>query len=178
MTRIGVLASQRLILVLMLTASLAHAEEASWGHYGGDEGGSRYSAAKQITPVNVDNLVPAWTFSAGDLAKLDLKTMRRRSMQVTPILVDGKLLACTPFNEIIALDPASGKQLWRFDPKILTHDVNPANKFNCCGVAANIEQRRVFAATNDARLISLDLDSGQPVASFGGGGEIRVDPKT
>ena len=172
----GVLVSRILILCLMLTASLAHAEEAGWSHYGGDEGGSRYSAAKQITPVNVDNLVPAWTFSTGDLAKRDRKTMRNRSMQVTPILVDGKLLVCTPFNEIIALDPASGKQLWRFDPKIPTDEPYPANKFNCRGVAASIEQRRVFAATNDARLISLDLDSGQPVAGFGSGGEIRVDP--
>ena len=176
MTRNGILVSRKLILFLMLTASLAHAEEAGWSHYGGDEGGSRYSAATQITPVNVDNLVPAWTFSTGDLAKRDRKTMRRTSMQVTPILVDGKLLVCTSFNEIIALDPASGKQLWRFDPKIPTDDMNPATKLNCRGVAASIEQRRVFAATNDARLISLDLDSGQPVAGFGRRGEIRVDP--
>jgi len=176
MTHNGNLVSWKLILFLMLTASLAHAQDTGWSHYGGDEGGSRYSAAKQITPANVDNLVPAWTFSTGDLAKRDRETMRRTSMQVTPILVDGKLLVCTSFNEIIALDPASGKQLWRFDPKIPTDDVNPATKFNCRGVAASIEQRRVFAATNDARLIALDLDSGQPVAGFGRRGEIRVDP--
>ena len=167
----------RIALLCTLGAALAaSAEDAGWSHYGGDEGGSRYSAAKQITPDNVDNLIPAWTFSTGDLAKRDRKTMRRTSMQVTPILVGDKLLACTSFNEIIALDPATGKQLWRFDPKIPTDEIYPANKFNCRGVAVSTEQGRVFAATNDARVISLDLASGTPVAGFGRGGEVKVDP--
>jgi quinoprotein glucose dehydrogenase len=164
------------LLCTMGAALAASAEEAGWSHYGGDEGGSRYSAARQITPDNVDNLVPAWTFSTGDLAKRDRKTMRRTSMQVTPILVGDKLLMCSSFNEIIALDPSSGKQLWRYDPKIPTDKVNPANKFNCRGVAASAEQGKVFAATNDARVISLELDSGKPVAGFGNAGEVRVDP--
>lgn len=167
----------RIALLCTIGAALAaSAEEAGWSHYGGDEGGSRYGAADQITPDNVDNLIPAWTFSTGDLAKRDRKTMRRTSMQVTPILVGDKLVMCSSFNEIIALDPASGKQLWRFDPKIPTDEIYPANKFNCRGVAASAEQGKVFAATNDARVISLELDSGKPVAGFGNAGEVRVDP--
>lgn len=167
----------RIALLCTIGAALAaSAEEAGWSHYGGDEGGSRYSAAKQISPENVDNLIPAWSFSTGDMAKRDRKTMRRTSMQVTPILVGDKLLMCSSFNEIIALDPATGNQLWRFDPKIPTDEIYPANKFNCRGVAVSSDQGRVFAATNDARVISLDLASGKPVAGFGSGGEVRVDP--
>jgi quinoprotein glucose dehydrogenase len=167
----------RIALLCTLGAALAaSAEDAGWSHYGGDEGGSRYSAARQITPDNVGNLIPAWSFSTGDLAKRNRKTMRRTSMQVTPILVGDKLLMCSSFNEIIALDPATGKQLWRFDPKIPTDEIYPANKFNCRGVAVSADQARVFAATNDARVISLELSSGQPVVSFGTSGEVRVDP--
>lgn len=160
--------------VLLLGASTALAEDAGWRHYGGDEGGSRFSAAKQITPDNVDNLIPAWSFSTGDLGKRDRKTMRRTSLQDTPILVGDKLITCTSFNEIIALDPATGKQLWRFDPKIPTDKVFPANKFNCRGVAS--DGTRVFAATNDARLFSLELETGKPLSTFGTNGEVKVDP--
>lgn len=170
---------QRFLLALPLAAfatSLAAAESAGWQHYGGDEGGSRYSSARQITPDNVQDLIRAWEFSTGDLAKRDRKTMRRSSMQVTPILAGNMLLVCTPFNEVIALDPASGRQLWRFDAKIPTEKVFPANKFNCRGVAVQAETSRVFAATNDARVLSLDLETGKPVQAFGINGEVKIDP--
>ncbi|MEQ1755776.1 MAG: pyrroloquinoline quinone-dependent dehydrogenase [Micropepsaceae bacterium] len=170
---------QRLVIAsfaFLLVTTAALAGEAGWSHYGGDEGGSRYSPAKQITPENVDNLIRAWEFSTGDLAKRDRKAMRRTSLQDTPILVGNKLLVCTSFNEIIALDPATGRQLWRFDPKIPTDKVFPANKFNCRGVAVSADTSRVFAATNDARILALDLKSGEPVSTFGIKGEVKIDP--
>lgn len=165
-----------LSLTVCLATAVARSDEAGWSNYGGDEGGSRYSAAKQITPDNVDNLIRAWEFSTGDLAKRDRKTMRRTSLQDTPILVGDKLITCTSFNEIIALDPASGKQIWRFDPKIPTNKINAANKFNCRGVATSSNGRVIFAATNDARLFSLDADTGSLRAEFGNAGEVRIDP--
>jgi quinoprotein glucose dehydrogenase len=115
---------------------VASANDAGWGYYGGNEGGLRYSEAGQITTQNVDDLIPAWTYSTGDIASRDPKAMRRTKLEVTPILVGGKLLVCTPFNEVIALNPATGEQGWRFDPKIPTEKVFPANKFNCRGVAS------------------------------------------
>lgn len=172
------------LFVLSLGAAAAAAAEAGWGHYGGDEGGTRYSAAAQITPENVDDLIPVWTYSTGDLAKRDAATMRRTSMQVTPILVGDRLLACTSFNEVYALDPGTGKEIWRYDPKIPTEKIFPANKFNCRGVAvwrdaAAAEgaacRDRVLAATNDARVLALDLQTGKPCADFGEGGEVKID---
>jgi quinoprotein glucose dehydrogenase len=106
-------------------------------------------------------------------------------MQATPILVEGKLLICTPFSEVVALDPGTGKQSWRFDPKIPSAGVFPANKFNCRGVATWTDASgaggatcrvRVFAATNDARVVALDLDTGRPCAGFDGNGEVKIDP--
>jgi quinoprotein glucose dehydrogenase len=164
-------------------AAAAHAD-AGWSHWGGDEGGLRYSPAAEITPKNVDELVPIWTFSTGDLARRDAKTMRRSAMQSTPILVGDKLLVCTPFNEAIALDPGTGKQLWRFDPKIPTEKVFPANKFNCRGVATWTDEtaapgtpcrERVLAATNNAHVIALDYADGKPCADFGKNGDVAID---
>ena len=171
--------------VLSLTLTAIAAANDGWGYYGGDQGGMRFSAAAEITPANVDELIPVWTYSTGDLAKRDAKTLRRTKFEATPILVEDKVLLCTSFNEVIALDPGTGKELWRFDPKIPTDKFYPANKFNCRGVAAWFSSEpnwrtvvcsaRVLAATNDARLLALDLATGKPCADFGTSGEVKID---
>ena len=103
-------------------------------YYGYDQGGSRFAPLVEITPGNVDRLIPAWTYHTGDLASRAADVLKRSKFEVTPILTGGKLIACTPFNAVIALDPGTGRELWRYDPKIKT-DYRPANLFNCRGVA-------------------------------------------
>ena len=173
-----------LFIAMVACAPYARAD-AGWPHYGGDEGGLRYSSAAQITPDNVDDLVAVWTYSTGDLTRRDEATMRRTSMQVTPILSDDRLLVCTPFNEVIALNPGTGEEVWRFDPKIPTEKVWPANKFNCRGVArwtdattaeGTVCRERVLTATNDARVIALDFATGKPCDGFGVQGQVKIDP--
>jgi quinoprotein glucose dehydrogenase len=172
--------------VLSLVLAAAAAADGTWGYYGGDQGGTRHSTAAQITPANVDDLIPVWTYSTGDIAKRDAKTMRRTKFEATPILIGDKLLLCSSFNEVIALDPGTGKQLWRFDPKIPTEKVGPANKFNCRGVAywqaaaPSADQNalcetRIIAATNDSRVLALDLETGRPCGGFGTNGEVKLD---
>ena len=110
--------------------------------------------------------------------------MRRSKFQTTPILAGDRLVFCTPFNEVIALDPGTGAERWRFDPKIRS-DYRPANLFNCRGVALWRDPAakagaacaaRIYTGTNDARLIALDLATGKPCEDFGEHGEVRVDP--
>src|SRR6185503_20613380 len=175
-----------LALALLVLGSVRASTDAGWPVYGGDDGGMRYSPASQITPKNVDDLIPIWTFHTGDIGKRDEKTMRRTKLEGTPILIGDKLLVCSPFNEVIALDPGTGEEKWRFDPKIPTDQVFPANKFTCRGVAAWSDtsqfnstamcSKRVIAATNDARVIALDLDTGKPCTGFGVEGEVKVQP--
>ena len=86
----------------------AQADE--WGAYGRDPGGTRFSPLTQITPANVAKLKPAWTFHTGDIA--DGSTGQRRGFQTTPLLMDGRLYITTGFNRVMALDPATGRQLW------------------------------------------------------------------
>jgi quinoprotein glucose dehydrogenase len=155
----------------------------AWEHWGGDRGGSRFSPLAQITPGNVGSLVRAWEFRTGDLDSRAPDLMKRTKFQATPLLVEDSLIFCSPFNEVIALDPGSGVQKWRYDPKIST-DQRPANRYNCRGVAYWLDDKapdnaacraRIFMGTNDARVIALDARSGAPCAGFGASGEIGIE---
>lgn len=170
-------------LFLGLLATAGFAQEPGWPDYGGDAGGQRYSMAAQITPVNVGRLKPVWVYSTGDLASKGA-AMRRASFEATPILDDGRLYLCSPFDEVSALDPATGRQIWRFDPKIDT-SLHYPNSFVCRGVAwwhgperkMGACAERVFVATNDRRLIALDASTGRPCAGFGNNGTVAIYPQ-
>src|SRR6266540_1509024 len=81
----------------------------SWKVYGGSPDNIRYSRLTQINRDNVKRLQVAWTFDTGD-------AFPGSEMQCNPIIVDGTLYATAPKLRVIALDAASGKQLWSFDP--------------------------------------------------------------
>ncbi|HWA89521.1 MAG TPA: pyrroloquinoline quinone-dependent dehydrogenase [Rhizomicrobium sp.] len=171
MARIGDVAVG-LALAVVLTAPCAKAAEPGWSFYGGDAGGHRYSAARQITPANVAQLTQVWSFSTGDMATKG-EAMKRASFENTPILAEGRLYVCSPFNEVSALDPGTGKQLWRFDPK-LNVEIRYPNDYICRGVA--YADGRIYLNTADRRLIALDARTGRPVKSFGSGGTVIVPP--
>ena len=170
-------------LLALLIAILAVTPALAWEHWGGDAGGTRFSPLAQITPDNVGNLVRAWEFRTGDLDGRAPALMKRTKFQATPLLVEDNLIFCSPFNEVIALDPGSGAQKWRYDPRISTEQ-RPANRYNCRGIAYWVDGRaaeaaacraRIFMGTNDFRLIALDARTGIPCADFGIGGEVKVD---
>ena len=171
----------------MVAACLWAIFACAWGegfpeHYGGDAGGTRFAPLADITAQNVADLSVAWAYSTGDLLRRE-RPMRISKFQVTPILAGDRLVFCTPFNEVIALDPGTGAERWRFDPQIATN-YRPANLFNCRGVAlwrdpdarsGSVCAARIFTGTNDGRLIALDADTGKPCDEFGAKGEIKVD---
>src|SRR5690348_929745 len=124
----------KLAFAFTALATLVNTPASAWDHWGGDSGGTRFSPLNRITPDNVGNLVPAWTFHTGDMMTRPARVMARTKLEVTPLFVEDSVIMCTPFNEVIALDPATGRQKWRFDPKISLSQ-NPANRYNCRGVA-------------------------------------------
>ena len=155
-----------------------------WEHWGGDAGGMRFSPLTQITPANVTDLVEAWRFHTGDLIARSPEQMRRSKFESTPLLADNNLVFCSPFNEIIALDPATGRERWRYDPGIPA-DYRPGNRWVCRGVTHWRDTRaepnaacasRIFMGTNDARIIAVDAKTGRPCAGFGKQGEVKLDP--
>ncbi|MGB8547020.1 MAG: PQQ-binding-like beta-propeller repeat protein, partial [Xanthobacteraceae bacterium] len=169
--------------LLFAVALLAAAPALAWEHWGGDRGGQRFSPLAQITPANVGSLVRAFEFRTGDLETRAPAVMARTKFEATPLFVEDSLIFCTAFNEVIALDPGTGAQKWRYDPKISTAQ-RPGNRFVCRGVAYWVDDQaaegaacrsRIFMGTNDVRVIALDARTGIPCADFGAGGEVKIE---
>ena len=173
--------SSSLFLALLGAVQAQNSQNGDWPNYGNDPGGMRYSTLTQINRDTVAKLKVAWVFHTGDIA--DGKDGYKRSgFETTPILVDGTLYLTTPFNRVIALDPATGRQRWAYDPHIdrsLDYGDGLVNR----GVATWLDsskspkqpcRRRIFEATLDARLIALDSATGKPCIDFGGNGEVNL----
>jgi quinoprotein glucose dehydrogenase len=108
-----------------------------WPVTGGDAGGSRYSPLADIHRGNVATLKVAWTYRHGDYRSGGLlrpKFVSGTAFQSTPLVVEGHLIFTTPYNRVIALDPATGAEQWLFDPK-LDKGRNFANSMINRGVA-------------------------------------------
>jgi quinoprotein glucose dehydrogenase len=166
-----------------VVACVVIAPARAWDHWGGDAGGTRFSPLTQIAPANVNNLVRAWEFHTGDLQSRPPRAMTRTKFEATPLFVEDSLILCSPFNEVIALDPGTGAQKWRYDPKVSDHE-RPGNRYVCRGVTYWVDdsaaegaacRNRIFEGTNDARLIALDAKTGTPCADFGEQGEVKID---
>ncbi|MCC6241681.1 MAG: pyrroloquinoline quinone-dependent dehydrogenase [Gemmatimonadaceae bacterium] len=146
-----------------------------WPAYGGDHGGTRFSPLTQVHRANVASLTTAWTFHTGETLP------GSRSFEATPILVDGTLFLSTPLGKVIALDPVTGRERWRFDAKV---DARAGfGDFTSRGVStwrdpaadpAAVCGRRIIAATIDGRLFALDARSGALCPDFGRHGVISL----
>jgi quinoprotein glucose dehydrogenase len=153
---------------------------AGWGFYGGDPGGRHYSELAQIDRGNVAGLELAWSYRTGELGER-FASAGKLTFETTPILVEGRLYLSTPTDQVIALDPADGRELWRYDPKI-----DRGRRYaeaTSRGVSAWRDPQaepgaacalRIFIGTLDGRLIALDGASGRPCAGFGEGGAVDL----
>ncbi|MBL9097791.1 MAG: pyrroloquinoline quinone-dependent dehydrogenase [Alphaproteobacteria bacterium] len=177
------LSGVRIIAILLVALSSARTLAANdWEHVGGDAGGQRFSEARELTRENVAGLEVAWTISTGELK--DWGARRGWKFQTTPILFEGNLVFCTTLNDVVAVDPGSGRTVWRFDANL--PDIEPAgNGYACRGVTAWRDPvatpgaacaSRIFTGTNDYRLIALDAATGRPCIGFGDAGRIKLDP--
>lgn len=155
-----------------------------WPYYGHDAGGMRYSPLSDINRENVSRLKLAWVFHTHDIADGRGK-LKRSGFETTPLMIEGTLYLTTPFNRVMALDPATGKQRWAYDPKTqLTW--NYGDGLINRGVATWLDRsraekgpgtpgrRRLFEATLDARLIALDAATGKPCKDFGDKGQVSL----
>ena len=148
----------------LLFAGIATAQETGWPAYGGNAEGTRYSSLKQIHRGNVAQLKVAWTYDTGD-------AFPDSEMECQPIVVDGVLYATTPKLRLIALDAATGKLLWQFDPFGGKGEIGKKRNRGVTYWASGADHRIFFAAAY--YLYAVNASTGKPVASFGDNG--RVD---
>jgi quinoprotein glucose dehydrogenase len=148
---------------------------ADWPAYGGTYSARRFSPLAQITPENVGRLERAWVYHTRDLPK------ERWGAETTPLKVGDSLYLCTARNIMIALDPVTGKERWRFDPKVsdewipYTAACRGVAYYASPGAAANSPcAARIIEGTLDGRLIAVDARTGRPCADFGTNGQVDI----
>jgi glucose dehydrogenase len=127
--------------------SNAKADISDWPSFGRDYSSQRFSPATQINTQNVKKLAQAWVYKSGISA----------SFQTTPIVQNGVMYLSLPFNDVVALNAKTGKELWRYN-----HDKRADWKM-CCGPANRgvaVANGKVFVGTVDARLIALNATTG------------------
>ena len=132
----------------------ANAEPGAWLSHGRTYSEQRFSPLKQINLENVDELGLAWQY------KLDVD----RATEATPIVVDGVMYVTGAFSIVSALDPVTGKELWKYDPKVS----RDKGRDGCCGVANRgvaVWEGKVYVGAYDGRLIALDAKTGAVVWS-------------
>ncbi len=138
-----------------------------WGIYRGDKKATQYSELAQIQAANVHHLTEAWVYHTGDATD-------RSSMQCNPIVVNGRLYLSTFSLNAIALDAATGDEVWVF--KSAPHNENQADlKGRNRGVVywEGAQSKRIFHFVRH-RIYALDAETGQLIPSFGESGHIDL----
>jgi quinoprotein glucose dehydrogenase len=130
-----------------------------WSAYGGSAAGIRYSPLDQINRSNVNQLQVAWTFDSGE---------GPGGTQTQPLVVDGVLYAMTPKHNLVAVDAATGKQLWKFESGITGRGANRGVAYWSSG-----DESRIFASVQHW-LYALEPDTGMPILNFGNQGRIDL----
>jgi quinoprotein glucose dehydrogenase len=157
------------LLVFITTLLLAATAAAEWRYWAGDQGDTHYSPLAQINRSNVSKLKPAWTYHSGDKGDRG-----RTTIECTPIVIGGVMYVTSPMLKVIALEAATGKEIWRFDPFEGTgeraRDVNRGVAF--WEDAKKTEQRILYAAGK--RLYCLNAKTGKLNPTFGENGSVDL----
>ncbi len=140
----------------------------NWDSYLGSKASEQFSNADQITRKNVAQLEVVWEYHSGDA-----HPKGRSQIQCNPLVIDGVLYGSSPILKFFALDAKTGKEIWRFDP------------FEGGGSPSGLGVNRGLVSwkkDGDHRLLltvgkflySLDIESGQPILSFGDSGKVDL----
>src|SRR3989454_4628927 len=168
------------ILLSAIALTVLGAQEVGWVANGRDVQGTRYLPASEITRENVSRLEVAWTYHTGE-TDARFATKKPTAFEATPLVVDGTMYLGTPLGRVIALDPATGRERWVFDPKI-ERDVTYGD-FASRGVSTWLDEtapggaacrRRIFVATAQSQLFALDGRDGRPCPGFGRAGMVDL----
>ena len=141
-------------------SSSAQSKNRDWPVYGGALEGGHYSPLTQINKSNVKQLQVAWTFD----------TEETGGLQTSPIVVNGVLYGLSPTQKIFALDAATGKLKWKYDPGIV--GTQPDRGLAYWSSPNGKDKRIVVGVMNF--VYALDAETGQPIASFGDHGRIDL----
>jgi alcohol dehydrogenase (cytochrome c) len=130
------------------TAAAQPPDPRDWTMYNGNYAGTHHSALTQINAANAGKLSLEWVFQARSLEKFE----------TTPIVVDGVMYLTEAPNNVVALDPATGRQFWTYEHKL------PELTYPCCGKVnrgVTLSGGVLYHVTHDAKLLALDAKTGR-----------------
>lgn len=173
------LRSLLLLPTILFGAGAALAQQPSWTAFHGDLFSTKFSRAETFTPENVGGLERVWEYRTGDVSD-GSGELPATVWSATPVYANGTLYLGTPFYRVLALDPATGEELWSYDSESALEPLTqPALKNR--GVAYWESgrrggcEKRIFLGTMDAELHAVDADTGERCAAFGEGGVLNVN---
>ena len=163
-------------LAVLLPAALAAQD---WTTFNGDAHATKYSPVDSFTPETIEDLERVWTVHTGDVSD-GSGELPQSVWSATPIYANGMLYLGTPFYRILALDPATGEEIWSYDSQSeLAALTQPALKNRGVGYWDSGEEgvcsKRVFLGTMDAHLHVVDADTGALCEEFSDGGILDVN---
>jgi glucose dehydrogenase len=165
--RKAILASGAMLAALL--AQSAKAPAGDWPMYNHDLAGTRYSPLTQINTGNVAKLTQAWSYRLPpEGAAVAAPSPSEVFQEVTPIVVNG-IMYLPAGNRIVALDPETGKEVWRYELK--------GGQASFRGVAywpgdRNNPPRILF--TSLKKMMALNAATGKPDPGFGREGEVDI----
>jgi len=152
--------------VALFAAGAAAAPGDDWPLYGNDAGAMRYSPLTQITPANVTSLKVAWNYHmkpAGVAHALGSET--------TPLVVNGIVYLGTPYGRIVALDGASGKEIWSYT---LPNGDRPASRGMAYWPGDGKLAPELLFGTNTGNLMAVNVKTGKAADGFGNHGVVDL----
>jgi quinoprotein glucose dehydrogenase len=150
---------KRIVLALLLTMSAsAQLDHSSWSDYGGAPDSAQFSSLTQVNRSNVAQLQPAWSFPTGDGGKYSFN----------PLIAGGLMYVMAKGSSIVALDPATGKQVWSHPAEPET-SVITFRGINYWASKDGKDRRLLYCANN--YLVAIDAATGRSIPSFGTNGK-------
>lgn len=155
---------------LIFCSSVFAQSHTTWSDYGGAPDAAQYSALKQIDRSNVGKLKVAWTYSTAD----------NNRYAFNPLVANGLMYVLAKNNSIVALNPATGKEVWAFPTGEHTHIITNRG-LNYWESKDHSESRLFFTRNNFVQ--AIDARTGKPISTFGNNGRIDLkeglgrDPK-
>jgi quinoprotein glucose dehydrogenase len=143
-------------------------EDREWPNHGGDAGHRQFSPLTEITPENVTRLQVAWTYRTGDA-----RTDNRSQIQCNPVVVHGVLYGTSAQLKTFALDAATGRELWVFDPFRTGAEEHSLGVNRGVAYWEEGDQRRILVTAGE-RLYALDARTGRPIPTFGQNGSVSI----